>query len=203
MANFLFLLLPFLFMLAASKLSFSNPVAKKTYTATPVNPHPPVIDGILDDPVWQKENWTGDFIQSQPHDGKEPSQKTRFKVAYDADFLYAALHMYDTEPDKISARVTRRDDIDGDWIALGLDSYNDKRTAFCFIVNAMGIKRDMIITEDGNREDANWDPIWYVKTARVDSGWTAEMKIPLNQLRFKPSDEMIWGLQVMRGIHRN
>jgi hypothetical protein len=203
MAYIRFWMLSVLVLTVSIQTGLARSSEKKSYTATKVNPHPPIVDGILDDPIWQKNQWSGNFIQSQPHDGKEPSQQTEFMIAYDADFLYAAFKMQDTEPDKIVGRVTRRDDIDGDWIALGLDSYNDKRTAFCFIVNAAGVKRDMVITEDGNREDQNWDPIWHVKTARADSGWTAEMKIPLNQLRFKDAEDMEWGLQVMRGIHRN
>ncbi|MEW5846368.1 MAG: DUF5916 domain-containing protein [Bacteroidota bacterium] len=196
-------------MLFAAMFTFiSNPLTaqdfqKNTCTAVQVNPHPPVIDGVLDDEVWQKSNWCGGFRQHEPHNGAEPSQQTEFMITYDNDYLYAAFRMHDTEPEKIVSRVTRRDDIEGDFVALGIDSYFDKRTAFIFTVTVSGTKMDMVMTENGDREDPNWDPIWWAKTNRNRNGWTAEMKIPLNQLRFSAADEQTWGIQVGRYMHRN
>lgn len=195
--------------LMAGMISLSfNPLlaqetSKNTCAALHVNPHPPVIDGVLNDDVWQKDNWCGGFTQHEPHNGAEPSQRTEFMITYDNDYLYAAFRLHDTEPDKIVARVTRRDDIEGDYVAIGIDSYFDKRTAFIFCVSTSGTKMDMVMTENGDRQDPNWDPIWWAKTSRNPNGWTAEMKIPLNQLRFSASDEQTWGIQVARYMHRN
>ena len=82
----------------------------------------PIIDGALNDEVWQKDNWCSGFTQHEPHNGAEPSQQTEFMITYDNDYLYAAFRLHDTEPDKIVARVTRRDDIVGDFVAIGIDS---------------------------------------------------------------------------------
>lgn len=176
---------------------------KKTCIANPINPTPPIIDGNLNDEIWQKGEWEGGFTQFEPHNGALPSQPTEFKIFYDNDFIYAAFNVLDNEPEKIVSRVTRRDDIDGDWVGLCLDSYSDQRTAFVFIVSTSGVKNDLIIMENGDKEDSNWDPIWWVKTMRTSNGWSAEMKIPLNQLRFANVGELTWGMQVMRYIYRN
>lgn len=162
----------------------------------------PIIDGNLNDPIWQEGSWYGNFVQHEPFNGRKPSQKTAFKIAYDDNYLYLALKMYDTEPDKIVARVSRRDNIDGDKINIAIDSYYDKRTAFVFGVNAAGVKEDLILINDGDESDSNWDPIWWVKTQINHEGWCAEIKIPLNQLRFVNSKEIIWGLQIGRYIYR-
>lgn len=196
-------------MLMAAMITFSfntllaQEMSKNTCTALHVNPHPPIIDGALNDEVWQKDNWCSGFTQHEPHNGAEPSQQTEFMITYDNDYLYAAFRLHDTEPDKIVARVTRRDDIEGDYVAIGIDSYFDKRTAFIFCVSASGTKMDMVMTENGDREDPNWDPIWWAKTTRNPNGWTAEMKIPLNQLRFSAADVQTWGIQVGRHLYRN
>jgi len=63
--------------------SFGLTVEKKIYTAGKINPHPPFIDGKLDEPIWKKVEWEGDFTQREPYEGKEPSQKTAFKILYD------------------------------------------------------------------------------------------------------------------------
>src|SRR5690606_11442517 len=57
-------------------------------------------------------------------------------------------------------------------------------------------------SNNGNNEDDSWNPIWYTKTQIDGEGWTAEMKIPLSQLKFGKSKEQTWGLEVMRRFFR-
>ncbi|MDW7760796.1 MAG: DUF5916 domain-containing protein [Acidobacteriota bacterium] len=176
---------------------------RKIYTTRHVNPHPPVIDGIPNDPAWEKVEWQTDFIQWKPYEGKPPSQRTAFKILYDDKNLYIAIRAFDTEPGKIERRISRRDILDGDWVSVAFDSYFDRRTAFNFTVNAAGVKVDSLMSNDGQSEDHSWDPIWEVRTAMDAEGWTAEMRIPFSQLRFGTKEEQIWGLQVARNVFRN
>lgn len=175
---------------------------KKQYVATKINPHPPTINGQPGEKVWEKAYIGSGFVQISPYEGKDPSQKTDFKIMYDDDNLYVAVRAYDSEPGKVLRRMCRRDNLDGDIITVQIDSYHDLRTAFCFSVNAAGVKGDEVISEDGNSRDDNWDPIWYVKTALDEQGWAAEMRIPLSQLRFGRKAEQVWGLQVSRLLYR-
>jgi hypothetical protein len=175
---------------------------KKIYTTKPVNPAPPVIDGKIDEPVWDLVEWSGGFIQREPREGEEPSQETSFKILYDDNNLFVAIRAHDREPNKISKRLGRRDNFDGDWVEINIDSYHDLRTAFSFTVNAAGVKGDEAITGDGENWDKNWDPIWYVKTSTDETGWTAEMRIPFSQLRFASKEKHIWGIQVQRRLFR-
>jgi len=183
---------------SASKITYE----KRSYETAPISVGAPVVDGLLNDAIWLKGIWQGGFIQREPLEGSKPSQNTEFQIIYDNNFLYIAIKAFDSSPDSVAYRISRRDDIDGDAVGLAFDSYNDKKTAFGFWVNAAGVKKDYIITEDGNNEDANWDPIWWVKTAKTSEGWTAEMKIPLNQLRFANIGDLTWGLQVGRYYFR-
>jgi hypothetical protein len=176
-------------------------VVKRTYQ-TAFTKTPPVIDGIGNDEAWNLVEWTSDFIQSQPAENKQPSQQTAFKVLYDNDNIYLFVRAYDTEPDKISKIMSRRDNFNGDMIFVEVDSHFDKQTDFLFCASASGAKSDAAISDDGMSEDDNWNPIWYMKTSIDDKGWCAEMKIPLSQLRFGKKDEQIWGLQVTRNIFR-
>lgn len=175
---------------------------KRAYQAKPINPHPPVIDGLLNDPSWEKVEWGDNFIQREPYEGKEPSQETAFKILYDNKNIYVAVRAHDTKGELIEKRLSRRDSLEGDWVEVNIDSYFDKRTAFSFAVNAAGVKRDLAVSNNGEIRDLNWDPIWYVKTASDEQGWTAEMRIPLSQLRFANSEELTWGLQITRSLFR-
>ncbi len=193
----------FLLSLSNHNLIAEKPrIEKRFCTAVQINPHPPVIDGVLDDLAWQGGEWFGDFTQSEPFDGQDPSQRTEFKVLYDDDNLYLAFRLFDTDPDKIERRATRRDRFDGDWIEINIDSYNDQRSAFSFTLSAASVKGDEFISDDGGRWDSSWDPIWHGKAALDANGWTAEMRIPLSQLRFAENSDHIWGLQVQRRLYR-
>lgn len=175
---------------------------KRVYTASRTD-NPPVINGNLDDQSWTTGQWGGDFVQFEPYEGVAPKQKTEFMVLYDDDNIYVALKMWDTASDSIVARMTRRDDTDGDQVVVAFDSYFDQRTAFGFGVSAAGVKGDLIWTDDGMNEDETFDPIWYVKTGIYDWGWVAEMKIPLTQFRFASKEEQVWGFEVIREIYRH
>jgi len=182
----------------------TSTVKKRIYVTKPLKDlEPPAIDGQIDDASWDIVEWTGDFIENQPDENTPPSQQTKFKIVYDQKYLYVAYRCYDTEPDKIEKRLSRRDGFAGDWVEINLDTYHDKRTGFSFTITAAGVKGDEFISQNGNNWDGSWNPIWYTATQIDDEGWTAEVKIPLSQVKFGKSKEQIWGLQVNRRFFRN
>ncbi|MEN9445074.1 MAG: hypothetical protein RIS47_1965 [Bacteroidota bacterium] len=159
------------------------------------------IDGSLLEEDWQNVSWNNNFTQREPANGFAPSQASKFAVLYDNENLYVAIYAQDSVSEKIESRLARRDSRDGDMVGIELDSYNDKRTSFMFLVSAAGVKSDALSTDDGNNEDNNWNPIWEVKTTIVSDGWIAEMRIPMDQLRFDKSGTS-WGMQVARYVFR-
>ena len=196
------LVLPLLLILSSALFAEKDDAEKRIYHAKRINPHPPVIDGLANDVVWQKVEWSGDFVQREPYEGKPPSQQTAFKIMYDDHNLYVLIRAFDDEPDKIERRVTRRDAFEGDWVEINIDSYFDHRTAFSFTLTAAGVKGDEAISDDGNNWDTNWDPIWYGKASVDEEGWLAEYRIPYSQLRFAQKDVHTWGIQVTRRFFR-
>jgi|WetSurMetagenome_2_1015567.scaffolds.fasta_scaffold09516_7 hypothetical protein len=189
---FLMMIIPDLFSQTSDRKIYQT-----AYTSTA-----PVIDGLMNDSCWENVAWGGDFIQIQPYESKPPTQQTAFKIMYDDNNLYVFIRAYDTEPQKISRRLSRRDNFDGDMVEINIDSYYDKQTAFSFTAMASGTKGDEAVTQNGNNWDANWNPVWYLKTSIDHEGWNAEMRIPFSQLRFGKKDEHVWGMQVTRHIFR-
>jgi len=196
---FFFCIIP----IAISAQDSTSVVAKRTYTTRPlISEKPPVIDGTLDDEAWHLAKWAGEFIEWQPDENTLPSQQTKFKILYDKNFLYVAYRCYDSEPKKIEKRLTRRDGFAGDRIAIVIDSYHDKRTAFSFSTTVAGVKGDEFVSENGNNWDNSWNPIWFTATNIDSEGWTGEAKIPFSQLKFGKAEEQVWGLQVTRLLFR-
>ena len=64
------------------------------------------------------------------------------------------------------------------------------------------MKNDFVWVSDGQSEDDTWDPIWYTDASMYEWGWAAELRIPLTQLRFRISDEGVWGMEVLRQLFR-
>lgn len=180
----------------------TDSIPRRIFFTQSVEGQGPVIDGLLDDACWEKVDWSGGYEQFQPYNLEDPSQETRLKLVYDSRNLYVAFRCHDTEPEKIERRMSRRDGFAGDWVEINIDSYHDLRTAFSFTVSASGVKGDEFVSNDGNNWDSNWNPIWYAKTNIDDEGWTAEIRIPLSQLRFGNSDEHVWGIQSTRRYFR-
>jgi len=160
------------------------------------------VNGELGEEVWRLAPAVDAFVQREPEEGGQPSQRTEFRVAFDETTLFVRVHAFDTEPDRIVSFLTRRDqDSPSDWIRVLIDSYHDRRTAFEFAVNPEGVKQDRYWTNDTNSDDS-WDAVWDVKVTRDQTGWSAEFRIPFSQLRFNRSDAMTFGFAVSRSIGR-
>lgn len=161
------------------------------------------LDGRLDEAVWATAEVADGFTQYEPSPGATASQRTEARVLYDDDALWVAIRAWDDAPDSITAQLTRRDqDSHSDELAVMIDSYFDRRTAFHFQVNAAGVKSDFYRFDDTDADRA-WDAVWEVATSRDDRGWSAEFRIPYSQLRFRNSAEQQWGINFFRRIARH
>ncbi|MBD2705289.1 carbohydrate binding family 9 domain-containing protein [Spirosoma sp. BT702] len=195
------LLLGFAFVRAQNAPSKNAPIEKRKYYTQRIT-QPIRLDGIPDESAWNAVEWSGNFTQYQPNEGKAPGQPTLFKILYDDKFLYVGYRCLDAAPDSIIKRMSRRDEFPGDWVEINIDSYYDKRTAFSFSLSVSGVRGDEFISQNGNNWDTSWNPIWYGKTHVDTTGWTAEVKIPLSQLRYGNEADKVWGIQVQRRIFR-
>ena len=162
----------------------------------------PKIDGMLNDRAWDAGEWSGDYVEWSPNENTPPSQPTKLKILYDDKNLYVAFRCYDASPDKIVDRLSRRDGFDGDWVEINIGSLGDLRTAYSFTLSVSGVQGDEYITNDGQNWDNTWNPIWFARTNIDKEGWTAEIRIPLSQIRFGNAKEQIWGIQSTRRFFR-
>ena len=163
---------------------------------------PPALDGRTDDPAWAGAQVIDEFLEYEPNEGKVSRFKTEVRVTYDDRYLYVLGRMYDPAPDSIISLLSRRDvRTSSEQLKLVIDSYNDKKTAFQFITNPAGVKRDFYVSNDNN-EDGSWDAVWDVAT-KIDSvGWVAEFRIPFSQIRYAPGDQHTFGLMIVRDVAR-
>ena len=173
------------------------------------------VDGHLDEPEWGVASRAGDFRQMEPREGQPATEATEVSVLYDQHNLYVGVHAHDAEPDRVIARILRRDalvrqSLDGrarfagdDIVALVLDTFHDRRNAFVFATNANGAEYDGLITDEGSAYNSEWRGIWEVAAQRTAEGWSAEFAIPFRTLRYAPGEgPQTWGFNVERMIRR-
>ena len=164
-----------------------------------------IIDGKLIEEKWQEADIGQNFIQYEPLKGKPANFKTQIQILYNDTYIYFGIKCFDPEPDKIIASLTKRDsDLeDNDSIWIGLDTFMDQRTAYYFFTNPLGTQTDGRLADNGRTADSTWDSEWESAAVINSDGWTAEFAIPLAILKYKPGENLCWGLGLVRSIPRN
>ena len=162
----------------------------------------PVIDGVLDDEIWEMATVISDLHQFQPVDHGEPTENSVFYIAYNERFFFVGARLFDSDSGGIIARQLVQGGGLGtdDAFEFILDTFNNGRTGYHFQVNPNGIRREGVY-ENPNSLNRDWSGIWQVESRIDEKGWTAEVAIPFNTLNFDPeSDE--WGFTIARTVAR-
>lgn len=162
----------------------------------------PVIDGQLDEPLWQKAAVVDDMHEVRPNEFEEPSEESRFYVIYGDDALYIGAVLLDSQPEQVVARVLRQGDFSpgDDGLKVMLDPFNQGRAGYVFNLNPHGVRAEGLYR---NVTEINWDwqGIWHGAARLNGDGWTAEIAIPFKTLSFDPANET-WSINFNRKIGR-
>lgn len=156
----------------------------------------PVIDGLLSDACWAKANVATGFTETQYN--KPVVERTFVRVLYDDKCLYVGFECMEPHPEKILATVRKRDRFLGsdDRVDVRLDTFNDRRSGYIFIVNTLGTVFDARQGLFGM--DSNWDSNIVVACKITSDRWFAEMAIPITDMHFEPKDNATWGINFFR-----
>ena len=106
----------------------------------------PVIDGVLDDEIWQQATLIEDLHQVNPFEFSEPTQRTQVWVYYTENAILIAAKMWDDQPNGITAQVLRQNSNlgDDDLFTITLDPFFDRRSGYRFATNPNGVRWDAI-----------------------------------------------------------
>jgi hypothetical protein len=143
------------------------------------------LDGKSDDAAWSSVGPIEPVMLLPTFEG-QPTQRTEFRFAYDASYFYASARMYVSSPDDIRGNSLQRDRLGSDDVfRIILDTFDDSESGVGFATTPTGVRVDFSVAADGQSINYDWNTMWDVATARTDSGWFAEMRIPLSSLRFQ------------------
>lgn len=165
------------------------------------------LDGRLHDAAWEGAAVLTGFTQYDPVEGILASESTTVRMLVTPDALYFGIRA-DDRSGGVRATMTERDGFgrSDDWVRVILDTFDDQRRAYVFMVNPFGIQGDGLWVEGGGGwgEPIDWSPdfLWESRGRVDDAGYSVEMRIPMKSLRFPEARVQDWGLQIQRSIRR-
>jgi hypothetical protein len=174
---------------------------------------PPVIDGVLDEPVWRDAAMFDTFTQQEPTDGAPATERTEVRILYDAEHLFIGVRAFDSNPDGVIATEMRRDSLqllEEDNFQIILDTFRDSRSGYMFVTNPLGAKLEQQVFEEGSGNlrgaaanvNRDWNGVWDAAAQRTAEGWDAEIVIPMVTVRSPDANIQTWGVNFMRNIRR-
>jgi hypothetical protein len=164
----------------------------------------PKIDGVLDDEAWSSDPLPLDTWKSyNPMRGEAAAEQTKVWIAYDDQAVYFAFRCLDSEPKKIRTTISRRDGaFADDWVGLSLDSSRAGQLAYHLFVNPNGIQMDALQSGAGG-EDFAPDWVWQSAGRVGPDGWSAEIRVPLENIRFRSGTDVRMGVLFWRRLSRS
>jgi len=162
----------------------------------------PVIDGVLDEEVWEKAGKVTDFYEVSPDEYDEAAELTEVFILYDSTNLYIAAKLSQSQPNEITAQVLRQGSglWGDDYFGVILDPFNNRRNGYLFQLNPNGVRAEALY-ENTTQTQFDWVGIWQGRTSIQKDGWIAEMSIPFRTLSFDPENDT-WGINFTRQIAR-
>jgi len=173
-----------------------------------------VVDGRLDEPVWERAAVLRDFSQYLPNDNRPADDSTTVLVWYSPTAIWFGIRAYQDSA-SVRATLADRDKIGGDdCVEILLDTFNDRRQALVFGVNPLGVQADGTL-RDAPRQTINFlssavtgaytldlspDYVYESKGRLTAWGYEVEVRIPFKTLRYQAREPQDWGLNVIRVV---
>ncbi|MGH7553117.1 MAG: carbohydrate binding family 9 domain-containing protein [Longimicrobiales bacterium] len=157
------------------------------------------IDGVLNEAAWHGAAILTGFSQYQPVDGQAADDSTEVLVMYSDDAMLFGIRAFEPHGEVV-VTLADRDRLDSnDHVQLLLDTFNDRRRALLFSVNALGVQSDGTFT-DGAGTDLNPDFLFESKGRVTAYGYEVEVRIPFKSIRYQQTAVQSWGVQVLRRV---
>jgi hypothetical protein len=177
---------------------------RKTALAERVS-SPPVIDGVLDDSIWNGVEINSDFTMYRPSNTgpARDTHATQVKIIYDDEAVYFGAKMLDPDYNNIAKEVSQRDEFymnKTDFIMVSISPYDDGLNYISFVITSAGTISDMKTVGDFDDNDGDYDVVFDAKISFDKFGWNAEFKIPYSALRFPKKDIQNWGVNFFRRV---
>jgi len=162
---------------------------------------PPVIDGVADQPVWNRGNSLGDFIVYGQATAAQ--HVTRVRLLHDGTALYVAL-VCEQDTSELVTDAAPRDGAtwEDDSVEIFINPGPEQYPYAQFIINAAGAFFDLRAERHdqtyGERRDYDFDAVWAAKLD--EERWTAELRLPLAEFGCPPATHSVLLVDFVRNV---
>ena len=171
------------------------------------------VNGQLDEAVWSQAKRLTGFSLYSPVDQRPAPDSTEVLVWYSRKAIYFGIRAFESHG-PVRATLADRDRVSADDnVEIHLDTFEERRRAFVFIVNPLGVQADGTKNETGGfvpgsnvspgQVDVSADFQWQSRGRVTDAGYEVEIRIPFSSLRFPVGDNQRWGLQIVRKVQHS
>ena len=175
------------------------------------------VDGVLDEPVWRQASLLTGFSEFSPQDGIPAADSTQVLLWYSPAALYVGIRAYEAHG-AVHAALSDRDKISADDnVQILIGTFHDKRQAYVFGVNPLGVQMDGTIVEQGQSLTGVWTPTLsgrvapdlsqdfvFASKGRVTAyGYEVELRIPFKSLKYQSDDPQTWDINVVREVQHS
>ena len=154
------------------------------------------VDGVLDEPFWQKADIATDFIDERTH--QVAPLRTVTRIAYTKRHLYVSVECFDDKIGEIRATERREDRFfrGDDFVEVQFDPFHDHRSKYAFFSNPLGTKLDAKSGAAPGSFNTGWSAEWDLAAKIHEDRWTVEMRIPFGIMNYYRGDDQTWGLNI-------
>jgi hypothetical protein len=176
-----------------------------------------LVDGSLDEHVWQQALLLNGFSDYMPLDGRPAQDSTQVLIWYSPNALHLGIRAWEPHG-AVHATFAQRDHIDADdFVQILLDTFREGRRAFIFAANPYGVQADGVRSEGDFGSDMPHSAFGSGRSTNVDLspdftfsskgrlttwGYEIEMAIPFASLRYSHGMQR-WGFQVVRRVQHS
>ncbi len=209
--------IPFLLAFVGGAIVYSGR-AGQTHVNIPRMDAAPVMDGTLDDPVWQQAAVLTGFSEYIPVDGLPAEDSTEVLVWYSHRAIYFGVRAFEPHGN-VHYKLADRDKIDADDnVQIILSPFLHSRQALVFAVNPLGIQEDGTITEGvrtgrgfstSNTQtgrpttDLSPDFVFESKGHATTTGYEIVIRIPFRSIKYQQANVQDWGLNIIRKVQHS
>jgi hypothetical protein len=158
------------------------------------------LDGKLDEAVWKQAKAIELSFEIYPAINTPADKKTTAYIYEDGKTLFVGSDARDSNPEQIRSFFRDRDSLgNDDNVSVYIDPFNQRRIAYFFGANALGIQIDGTIDDINDVISDKWDGIWNSSGAITETGYIIEMAIPFRLMRI-PEGKAIkeWAIDFRR-----
>jgi len=158
------------------------------------------VDGEINEGVWQKALAIELNIVNHPWNNKPSPVATTARIFENGENVYIAFEAQDPNPDNILAFLGDRDSRWGDdLVGIKLDTYNNRRANYEFLINPLGVQHDSIVNVITGDVNDSWNGIWASNGKITKSGYNVEIAIPYRVLNFEDNNDLkTWAIELVR-----